>query len=373
MFFKEVNKKDSGDTIISNIFIDIFMPMANGLYVQVYLLGYRQACDPKANPNFNNISLAKNLGVPLSDVINAWKYWEQQKLVKIHKNDVEDDFDYSIEFVNLRDFYMNNIDNNKTVAPVKSDTDKLLEARNNPSIVRMFNSINKIIGRPLVPSENMKILELINEYNLTPDLVVYAYEYSKEQKNGNPKPLIYVESVLRNWYDANIISVEDAKNSFTARKDRYSIYRSVLNQLGFSNRQPTDSEKEIIDIWIDKYNFSQELISYACSKSINTPNPSISYINGIMENWYSKDITTIEDVEKEEAEFKASKQKEKEENQKKKETKTYNYNNNTNYSKDRAPKVVTRYHNSFNEHFRKYSEDELEAKLLKVQNSKKAK
>lgn len=237
----------------------------------------------------------------------------------------------------------------------------------------MFNSINKIIGRPLVPSENMKILELINEYNLTPDLVVYAYEYSKEQKNGNPKPLIYVESVLRNWYDANIISVEDAKNSFTARKDRYSIYRSILNQLGFSNRQPTDSEKEIIDIWIDKYNFSQELISYACSKSINTPNPSISYINGIMENWYSKDITTIEDVEKEEAEFKASKQKEKEENQKKKETKTYNYNNNTNYSKDRAPKVVTRYHNSFNEHFRKYSEDELEAKLLKVQNSKKAK
>ena len=345
MFFKEVNRKDSGDTIISNIFIDIFMPMANGLYVQVYLMGYRQACDPKANPNFNNVSLAKNLGVPLSDVINA-----------------------SIEFIDLRNYYNNNIDNS-VVQPVQSDTDKLLEARNNPSIVRMFNSINKIIGRPLVPSENMKILELINEYNLTPDLVVYAYEYSKEQKNGNPKPLNYVESVLRNWYDANIISVEDAKNSFVARKDRYSIYRSVLNQLGFSNRQPTDSEKEIIDIWIDKYNFSPELISYACSKSINTPNPSISYINGIIENWYSKDITTLEDVKKEEEEFRANKQKEI--TKTKTETKNHNYNNN--YNKDRTPKVVTRYHNSFNEHFRKYSEDELEAKLLRVQNSKKAK
>ena len=53
------------------------------------------------------------------------------------------------------------------------------------------------------------------------------------------------------------------------------------------------------------------------------------------------------------------------------ETKNHNYNNN--YNKDRTPKVVTRYHNSFNEHFRKYSEDELEAKLLRVQNSKKAK
>ena len=179
----------------------------------------------------------------------------------------------------------------------------------------------------------------------------------------------YVESVLRGWYDANIISVEDAKNSFVARKDRYSIYRSVLNQLGFSNRQPTDSEKEIIDIWIDKYNFSPELISYACSKSINTPNPSISYINGIIENWYSKDITTLEDVKKEEEEFRANKQKEI--TKTKTETKNHNYNNN--YNKDRTPKVVTRYHNSFNEHFRKYSEDELEAKLLRVQNSKKAK
>ena len=368
MFFKEVNRKDSGDTIISNIFIDIFMPMANGLYVQVYLMGYRQACDPKANPNFNNVSLAKNLGVPLSDVINAWKYWEQKNIVKMHKNGVDDDFDFSIEFIDLRNYYNNNIDNS-VVQPVQSDTDKLLEARDNPSIVRMFNSINKIIGRPLAPSENIKILELINEYNLTPDLVVYAYEYSKEQKNGNPKPINYVESVLRGWYDENIISVEDAKNSFVARKDRYSIYRSVLNQLGFSNRQPTDSEKEIIDIWIDKYNFSPELISYACSKSINTPNPSISYINGIIENWYSKDITTLEDVKKEEEEFRANKQKEI--TKTKKETKNHNYNNN--YNKDRTPKVVTRYHNSFNEHFRKYSEDELEAKLLRVQNSKKAK
>ena len=41
MFFKEVNEIDLGQTTIDNIFIDIFMPMANGLYVNVYLIGYR--------------------------------------------------------------------------------------------------------------------------------------------------------------------------------------------------------------------------------------------------------------------------------------------------------------------------------------------
>ena len=95
MFFKEVNEIDLGETTIANIFIDIFMPMANGLYVQVYLMGYRQACDPKANPNFNNVSLAKNLGVPLSDVINAWKYWEQKNIVKM-KDDFESPFIFRI-------------------------------------------------------------------------------------------------------------------------------------------------------------------------------------------------------------------------------------------------------------------------------------
>ena len=78
MFFKEVNEIDLGETTIANIFIDIFMPMANGLYVKVYLLGYRQACDPNSNPKFDNNSIAKNLNIPLSDVIDAWKFWQNK-------------------------------------------------------------------------------------------------------------------------------------------------------------------------------------------------------------------------------------------------------------------------------------------------------
>lgn len=37
MFFKESNEIDLGEITIPNIFIDIFMPMADGLYVKVYL------------------------------------------------------------------------------------------------------------------------------------------------------------------------------------------------------------------------------------------------------------------------------------------------------------------------------------------------
>ncbi|MCC0627676.1 MULTISPECIES: hypothetical protein [unclassified Clostridioides] len=51
--------------------------MADGLYVKTYLLDYRQACDGNSNPNFNNSPIAKNLNIPLSDMLNAWKFWEE--------------------------------------------------------------------------------------------------------------------------------------------------------------------------------------------------------------------------------------------------------------------------------------------------------
>ena len=43
MFLLENNKYDLGETSIENIFINDFMPGANGEFVKVYLLGYKFA------------------------------------------------------------------------------------------------------------------------------------------------------------------------------------------------------------------------------------------------------------------------------------------------------------------------------------------
>ena len=155
MFFKEVNEIDLGETTIANIFIDIFMPMANGLYVKVYLLGYRQACDPNSNPKFDNNSIAKNLNIPLSDVIDAWKFWQNKNIIRMHKNEGLDDFDYSIEFLDLKKFYMDNMHIN--TKSIKSNSDSIVSASENPSVRKMFTTINKIVGRYLDPGEKISI------------------------------------------------------------------------------------------------------------------------------------------------------------------------------------------------------------------------
>ncbi|GAA0092442.1 DnaD domain protein [Paraclostridium bifermentans] len=350
MFFKEVNEIDLGQTTIDNIFIDIFMPMANGLYVQVYLLGYRYACDETSNPKFNNNSIAKNLNVPLSDVLAAWDFWEDKNLIKKHKNDGLDDFSFSIEFLDLKKIYIDNILNANN--SVKSDVNAIVTINDNPEIRKMFNSINQVIGRHLQSNEKITIMDMIDKYNMTTDMIVCAYEHVKEQ-TGVAKPVSYVEGIIRNWYDANLYTVEDVKNSFAQRSKRFMMYKTVFNELGFS-RQATKAEKEIMDVWFDKYKFDIELILEACSKSKNISNPSIAYINGIVKSWNDKNIKTLEDLKASEEEFK-----------KQSETKKVNSK-----SSNAAPKQVkTRFHN-INQTFTKYSPDELEKILQESQKGK---
>lgn len=350
MFLKEVNEIDLGQTTIDNIFIDIFMPMANGLYVQVYLLGYRYACDTTSNPNFDNNSIAKNLNIPLSDVLSAWDFWEEKQLIKKHKDEGNNDFSFSIEFLDLKKIYMENILN--TNQSIQSDVNNIVSAGENPQIRKMFNAINQVVGRYLQPSEKISILDMMDKYNMSTDMILCAYEHVKE-KTGTSKPVSYIEGIIRNWYDASLYTPEEVENSFLERSKRFMMYKTVFNELGFS-RQPTRAEKEVMDNWFDKYKFDIELILEACSKSKNISNPSISYINGIVKSWNEKNIKTLEDLAASEEEFK-----------RKSETKKSNSSTN----KGNSQKVKTRFHN-INQTFNKYSSDELEKILQESQKGK---
>lgn len=353
MFFKEVNEIDLGQTTIDNIFIDIFMPMANGLYVQVYLLGYRYACDETSNPKFNNNSIAKNLNVPLSDVLAAWDFWEDKNLIKKHKNDGLDDFSFSIEFLDLKKIYIDNILNANN--SVKSDVNTIISINDNPEIRKMFNSINQIVGRYLEPGEKMSIMEIMDKYNMSPDMIICAYEHVKD-KHGASKSVKYIEGIIRNWYDSSLYTPQDVKDSFAVRSERYMLYRTIFNELGFS-RNPSRAEKEDMDRWIDKFNMDIELILQACSKAKNVSNPSITFINGVIKKWNDKNVKTLDDLKLYEEEYNKKKAEEKKSS-----------STNTN-KKGSVPTVKTRFHN-INQTFNKYSPDELEKILQESQRDK---
>ncbi|WP_129596299.1 DnaD domain-containing protein [Anaerophilus nitritogenes] len=299
LFIQQTTEMDLGDTPIENIFINDFMPMANGTYVKVYLLGFKYAHDKDLSLSINHQTIARHLSIPLSDVFDAWDFWEQKGIIKKHSSD--DASEYSIEFLNLKQLY---IDNNFKAINISTEDEKpsiyscstsdLMEANKVPEIKEMFYNINQTIRRGLVPKEMMEILEWIYNYNMDPDLIVRAFMYSVEHKKI--KNIKYIGAIIRNWYDQGITNMDKLDDYLEKTDLRYVQYRKIFKALGFSVREPSEAERNAINQWIDEWKFDMDIILKACENSKKTPNPNINYIHSILHAWKNDNVQKVSDI-----------------------------------------------------------------------------
>lgn len=344
-FTIETTDMDLGDTPIENIFINDYMPMANGTYVKVYLLGYKYAHDKDSNIDVTNNTIAKHLDIPLTDVLNAWGFWEDKGIIEKLSEHKDDKFDYKIKFLNLKQLYIKNnykIMNTGEETKAKSYTcsvKDLVDANNIPAINEMFNSIDYIMRRQLVPNEKQKILEWVHNYNMNPDIIEKAFFYSVETKGK--RNIGYINGIIRNWYDKGITNMEVLTEHFKLTDKKHYRYDQVMKHLGYGNRLPSKSEMEVMDKWFDEYKFTMDIVLKGCENSKKTSNPSINYINGVLTSWYKKGITTFEEIE---------------EKDKRTEKKAHT---NSNKAAKRPKAAQTRFHN-FEQRTSSYSAEDLE-------------
>ena len=343
-FILQEQKIDLGDTPIENIFITDYMPIADGTYVKVYLLGYKYAKDRQNN--FNNETIAKNLKIPLSDVLNAWTYWENEGIVA--KHDLEDDYNYKVEFINLKQLYIDNVYKYISKIPVDNGNyignDELISTNRNSDNKKMMEEIEDMFGRPIKINEKQKIVSWMNNYKMKPEIMTQAFSYCINNKKI--KKFSYIESVVSSWHDEGVHDTESMVDYLEKRNDRFSIYSRISKALGFNNRILTEAEMKTIDRWIDEMNFSMEMILKCLENSTKISNPNINYFDSILDKWNKKGYKTIEDLKNDKKEPKVA------DNQKNKQIIKPN-----------------KFHN-FEQKMKNYSEQELEQIVRKRLNKK---
>lgn len=356
-FIKKTTDIDFGQTSIENIFINDFMPMANGTHVKVYLLGFKFANDNEVNFKVNNQTIANHLNIPLVDVLKAWDFWENINIIKKHsKEDVPDSNDYIVEFISLRQLY---IDNNYSKTSFKNDISEvkgenqvkdLLSANEVPEIKEMFYNVSQLLRRSLTTNERMKILDWISDYCITPDIITRAFQYSIEQRGV--KNLSYVGAIIRNWYDKGIITIEKVDSELAKSDERFSSYIKVMKCLGLNSTIIGDAAKNMMNKWFDRWGFSMEIVLKACESCVNISNPNLSYIDSILNDWFTNGIKTTEEAENRKNTLRKDKTK---------------VNTKTNQPKKTTTKN-NRFHN-FDQQYHKYSNKDFE----KFMNNKKNK
>lgn len=72
---EKINNYYLHDTAVENVFINEFLPVAPGDFVRVYLFALMYA---GIGVSINNESIAKQLSMPVEDVLKAWTFGKER-------------------------------------------------------------------------------------------------------------------------------------------------------------------------------------------------------------------------------------------------------------------------------------------------------
>ena len=336
-------------TTVSDIFIDQYMPKANGEFVKVYLYLLRATGSGAGIATISEI--ADHFSNTEADIIRALNYWASEGILQLQsgadgqimginlcslsvsgmqaaqsniqsavadnaaQNNLQNSVVNNAAQNNLQNSVVNNAAQNistvntrmhdSVVEKLKSQTpdkaassqkeytlDEIKEFRKNPDISELFFIIETYLKHTLSSTDTNMVLYWLDELHFSTDLVEYLVEYCITKGHSS---LRYMNKVALGWADAGIKTVDQAKDDAAAHSQ---IYYSVMKALGITGRNLVDSEVSLINKWVGEYGFDIELVKAACSKTISAiQKPSFEYTDSILANWRKKDVHTLKDVE----------------------------------------------------------------------------
>ena len=262
------------DTRLENIFIHEFMASAPDGYLKVYLLALMHA---DLGLEITREGIARHLNMEEEDVLKAWNYWEKMGVVRKHRRDTDDQFDYDVEFITLRQQMYGSGE-----AGASDGGYQIGDRMSDPQIQGMISEIEQITGRVFNSTEMRDVLSWIEDYQMPPDTIAFAFAYSK--KHRRKTDIRYVGGILRQWSSDGLKDIESIEEHLGKIDRQNTMHRRVFQALGFT-RNATEEEKRIMDVWFDEMDLPLETVLDACKKTSGINNPNINYVNKILTSW----------------------------------------------------------------------------------------
>lgn len=346
------NSSELEVTILSNRFIDNFMPRANGEFVKVYIYLLRAVSSSPSS--FSLEHMADRLFCTERDIFRALKYWEGEKILSLTyttdrqlsgitllepfadvghmESSASSENIFSTagtssspvsaqmaagisQPVALTGSAPKNVSLSSSNSAVSGGTsselstsadyirsltpDHISELKQNEEVSQLLYIAEQYLAKTLTPTEMQKIFFFYDELHMSADLIEYLVEYCVSRGR---KSMRYIETVALAWTRDGVTTVEMARDA----SSRFSKdYYTILKAMGISGRNPVENEISYIDTWRKTYSFDLELIQEACSRTVlSTGQPSFQYADKILSGWKKKNVHTLEDVRLLDAEHK---------------------------------------------------------------------
>lgn len=335
-----LSSEDSrGNSILSNIFIDHYMPEANGTFVKVYLYLLRLQQSNRGMCSLTEI--ADHLNCTDNDVSRAIKYWIGKGLLQYSSDekgnptglilcqpqnpDAPEQASRIVDFRLLRQeepkkaagktaeksaessaaskSTAGNVAEKTTAAKKTSgkqpSVKELEQALTDPQFMELRAQAEAYFDRPLTDKDINALWYIYDDLKTPFELCEYLLEYCAEGKGKHPERMQagYYQKIAASWAEQGIRTREEAREA----TNRRFFGTQILRALGIRDRYvPTDAEVRMIENWRSRFGFSDEMLVLACETALRRKPGSVGYdyVEGIMESWHRQGLTTPEDVER---------------------------------------------------------------------------
>lgn len=211
---------DMGETSFENMFLNTYVPMADGDSLKLFLLVYK---DLKNEGSVDLEKIKKQLLFDDEKLEKCLNYWVNMGVFR--KKD-KGNGEYFYEIISLRQLYFGESKN--------EDSSSMLDISKRKSV--MFDSVERIIQRKLTPQDIRRIQETLDEYKQDPELVTEAFRQAKEINNVDVK---YVMGFLKTWRDQSIFSLNDLK----IKEEREKLLRQKQSKKNIRKKIFTSKNK----------------------------------------------------------------------------------------------------------------------------------
>jgi len=260
---------------IDKSFILENIPDSNPTYIKVYL--YLLALSGQ-DVDFKVI--ADKLSLLESDVLNAYKYWEEKGAFS---SDIKPTYTkeepVEVKKSDYKDGYVSQ-------AVIES-----------PSLKDMMQVAEDLLEKPLTAPEMDTLFWFYDGLGLSPEAVLMLLEYCVSK--GKPR-ISYAEKVALSWCDKGLVTPEAISLYLRDSERKTEDINFILRKIGIQGRNLTAPEEEYFNKWLSSFKMSREMIVFAYEKTIlATGKLSLPYMDKILTSWFENGIFTVPEAQKE--------------------------------------------------------------------------
>lgn len=263
--------------------VDKHLKIASAAHLRVLLWSLRNS-----NTQIDEETVAKNLGLDLDTVSDAFLYWTQAGVLCSTEAPV-----IALK-TETEKTVTGKIIKPRAQKPSRSEIAKL--GLSDEKLRFLLDELQSRYGRELRQTELSTFVWLYDYHGMDISVMLMLVEYAL---SSGKTTVAFIEKTALDWLGQGVNDIEGAEKLIISLHEKRSAWHVVETAMGIEHRQPSDKELELSHLWVNEWSFSREILKAAYNACIDaTAKLSFPYIKKILDSWHTAGVKTVDDIAK---------------------------------------------------------------------------